>query len=666
LVRPNPQRPFAIAYALKKGMSVDNLHNLTNIDRWFLQKLRRIHNIGTDLEKKSLSTVSAEDLKFAKQAGFSDRQIASRVDKESYGKFGNKLTSEVAVRDLRQKHGIVPAVKQIDTLAAEFPAQTNYLYTTYNGNVDDVVFDEKGTLVIGSGVYRIGSSVEFDYSCVMALRGLREQGKKTVMINYNPETVSTDYDESDRLYFEELSFERVMDISQKEGVQGVVVSMGGQTAQNLVMPLSKLKAPILGTSPEMIDVAEDRDKFSKLMDSIGVDQPKWQSLTNYQDVLKFCQSVGFPVLVRPSYVLSGAAMNVVHNAEDLERFLKQARDVSAEHPVVVSKFMLNAKEIEIDAIAQKGSIICHAIAEHVENAGVHSGDATLVLPTVDLPKDKKDQILEISTKIAKALNISGPFNSQFLVCDDGSIKVIECNLRASRSLPFVSKVTGVDFVRKAVQVFLEQKLQPMNLDLSKLPYVGVKAPQFSFRRLHGADPILGVEMTSTGEVACFGPNKYDAFIKALMAAQFTLPRKNVLLTCGDNVAEFLPQVKLLRELGYNLVATPGTAYALNNLGLAVPRVLKPRLEGQSIDCTPPNVLNLLSRREIDIVFAFPRSSGSYHTPELLRDYKIRRTAVDFNIPIITNLQVAQLLVESLSKVKQVDCRSYQDYRAATL
>jgi len=665
MVRPNPQRPFAIAAALKGGMTPDQIHNITNIDRWFLQKLAGMNNIATNLETKTTTTVTADELKEAKQAGFSDKQIAKRINATEFNKAGNKLEAELKVRNLRKSHGIVPVVKQIDTLAAEFPAKTNYLYTSYNGTHDDVKFDDQGTMVLGSGVYRIGSSVEFDYSCVMALRNLRKQGQKTVMINFNPETVSTDYDESDRLYFEELSFERVMDIHEKENCSGVVVSMGGQTAQNLVMGLHKVKVPILGTSPEMIDVAEDRDKFSRLMDSIGVDQPAWSSLSSTSEVMAFCKQVGFPVLVRPSYVLSGAAMNVVHNPEDLERFLKQARDVSSEHPVVVSKFMLNAKEIEIDAIAQNGKVLVHAIAEHVENAGVHSGDATLVLPTVDLPKDTKAKILDIGTRIAKALNISGPFNSQFLVCQDGSIKVIECNLRASRSLPFVSKVLGVDFVEKAVEVFLKKPSQAVHIDESKLPYVGVKSPQFSFRRLHGADPILGVEMTSTGEVACFGPNKHEAFLKALVAAQFILPRKNVLLSCGEFAPEFFESVKTLSQLGFNLYATPGTASFLNSNGLPVPRVLKPRFETDSSDSTPPSVINLLSKRHIDLVIAFPRNSGSYHTPELLRDYKIRRCAVDFNIPIITNLQVAQLFVESLSKVSHFDSRSYQDWREST-
>jgi len=454
----------------------------------------------------------------------------------------------------------------------------------------------------------------------------------------------------------------VMDIFEKEKGSGMVVSMGGQTAQNLVMALDRKKVPILGTKAAMIDLAEDRDKFSRLMDSVGVDQPAWSSLTNMNDVKNFCDKVGYPVLVRPSYVLSGAAMNVVHSPEDLERFLKQARDVSAEHPVVISKFMLNAKEIEIDAIAQNGNMIVHAIAEHVENAGVHSGDATLVLPTTNLSAENKAKILDIGKRIAKALNISGPFNAQFLVCPDGSIKVIECNLRASRSLPFVSKVMGVDFVSKAVEVFLGKSVSPVHIDESSLPYVGVKAPQFSFRRLHGADPVLGVEMTSTGEVACFGPNKHDAFLKALMAAQFTLPRKNILLSLGNHAADFLPSIVTLQKMGFNVVATPGTAYYLNGKGITVPRVLKPRLDTDSRDCTPPGVMDLLAKRQIDLVIAFPRSAGSYHTPELLRDYKIRRTAVDFNIPIITNLQVAQLFVESLDKVHTLDCGSYQDYR----
>ncbi len=488
-------------------------------------------------------------LKQAKQTGFSDRQLAACIG-----------SNELAVRRLRQEYGIAPFVKQIDTVAAEFPAFTNYLYTTYNAAEHDVNFDDRGVMVLGSGVYRIGSSVEFDWCAVRAIRTLRDQGYKTVMVNYNPETVSTDYDEADRLYFVTISLETILDIYELERTSGVVLSMGGQTPNNIALPLHRQNVNIFGTSPEMIDTAENRYKFSRLLDKIGVDQPQWKELTSFEEAQAFCVTVGFPVLVRPSYVLSGAAMNVVSSVDDLSDYLTQAAAVSRDHPVVITKYIEEAKEIEMDAVAKDGKLVMHYISEHVENAGVHSGDATLILPPQDLDPQTVRRIEDATAKIGNALNVTGPFNIQFLA-KNNEIKVIECNLRAARSFPFVSKVTGVDAIELATKVMLGLPVDPYpELDLPP-DYVGVKVPQFSFSRLSGADPVLGVEMASTGEVACFGRDKYEAYLKALLSTGFVLPKKNILLSIGGfkEKMEMLPSVQKLHAAGYNLFATSGTA-----------------------------------------------------------------------------------------------------------
>jgi len=544
--------------------------------------------------------------------------------------------------------GIVPVMKQIDTLAAEFPARTNYLYSTYGGTENDVEFNmNDGIMVLGSGVYRIGSSVEFDYSAVQCVRTLRALGKKTIMVNYNPETVSTDFDESDRLYFEELSLERVMDIHDKEMPAGLIVSVGGQIPNNLALKLHECGTNILGTHPHMIDNAEDRDKFSSLMDSIGVDQPEWQELTSFEEAEAFCNKVSYPVLVRPSYVLSGAAMNVVRTPADLRRYLKEASDVSAEHPVVISKFIQNALEIELDAVAQNGRVVAHAISEHVEQAGVHSGDATLVLPVQKLPQEYSDRIYEIGCKVAQALEISGPFNAQFIVePSTGSIKIIETNLRASRSLPFCSKVLGVNFIEKATEIFVGNHVDEVNVDLATIPYVGVKAPQFSWPRLLGADPVLGVEMASTGEVACFGKTTEEAFLKAMLSATFRLPKKNILIMGGDYKDEFVDSARALAAMGYHLMATPGSALHLSSHGVAVERVPMPRGDDYLADPHTPDVLHALRNKKVDLFINFPKVTSLGKEPdneEQRKTYRVRRAAVDHNVPIITNLQVCASL-----------------------
>lgn len=496
-----------------------------------------------------LATISVDLLLQAKQYGFSDRQLAVYLG-----------STELAVRRLRQEHGIAPFVKQIDTVAAEFPAFTNYLYTTYNALEDDVSFDDHGVMVLGSGVYRIGSSVEFDWCAVRAIRTLREQGLKTIMVNYNPETVSTDYDEADRLYFENISLETILDIYDAEHAKGVILSMGGQTPNNISLPLYRQNVIIYGTSPEMIDTAENRYKFSRLLDKIGVDQPLWKELTSFEEAQNFCNKVGYPVLVRPSYVLSGAAMNVVSSADDLHNYLTQASAVSRDHPVVITKYIENAKEIEMDAIAKDGKMVMHYISEHVENAGVHSGDATLILPPQDLDPETVRRIEEATAKIGNALNVTGPFNIQF-IAKNNDIKVIECNLRAARSFPFVSKVTGVDAIELATKVMLGIPVEPYPTLNLPPDYVGIKVPQFSFSRLSGADPVLGVEMASTGEVACFGRDKYEAYLKATISTGTVLPKRNILLSIGSykEKVEMLPCVQKLLAAGYNLFATSGTA-----------------------------------------------------------------------------------------------------------
>ena len=549
LINPTDKRIFAIHTAFSRGYSVEKIWQMTNIDKWFLTRLQYIFKMEQRLSGRSLGQISRENLREAKQMGFSDRQIANCVG-----------STELAVRRLRQEYSIAPFVKQIDTVAAEFPAYTNYLYTTYNAVEHDVRFDDHGVMVIGSGVYRIGSSVEFDWCAVRAIRTLRDQGLKTVMVNYNPETVSTDYDEADRLYFETISLETILDIYDLEQSRGVILSMGGQTPNNIALPLYRENVNIYGTSPEMIDTAENRYKFSRLLDKIGVDQPLWKELTSFETAHEFAEKVDYPVLVRPSYVLSGAAMNVVSSPDDLSSYLTQATAVSREHPVVITKYIEQAKEIEMDAVAKNGQLIMHYISEHVENAGVHSGDATLIHPPQDLDPETVRRIEDATAKIANALNVTGPFNIQF-IAKNNEIKVIECNLRAARSFPFVSKVTGVDAIEMATKVMIGIPVDPYP-DLNLPPdYVGVKVPQFSFSRLSGADPVLGVEMASTGEVACFGKDKYEAYLKALISTGIVPPRKNILFSVGSfkEKMEILPSVQKLHAAGFNIFATSGTA-----------------------------------------------------------------------------------------------------------
>lgn len=576
----------------------------------------------------------------AKQLGFADRQIAKSLG-----------SNEIAVRRLRHEYGIFPFVKQIDTVAAEFPAFTNYLYTTYNAIENDVDFNDRGVMVIGSGVYRIGSSVEFDWCAVRCIRTLRERGFKTIMVNYNPETVSTDYDEADRLYFETITLETILDIYELERSAGVIVSVGGQTPNNIALPLLRQNVQIFGTSPAMIDTAENRYKFSRMLDRIGVDQPQWKELTDMKEAHEFCSKVDYPVLVRPSYVLSGAAMNVVYSSNDLDSYLTQAADVSQDHPVVITKYIEEAKEIEMDAIALNGNLIMHYISEHVENAGVHSGDATLVHPPQDLDPETIRRIEVATRKIADALNVTGPMNIQFMA-KDNEIKVIECNLRAARSYPFVSKVTGVDAIQMATDAMLGLTVSPY--PAVKLPanYVGVKVPQFSFSRLLGADPILGVEMASTGEVACFGKDRYDAYLKALLASGITLPTGNVMLSIGSfkEKMEMLPSIQKLHRLGYSLFATSGTADFIQEHGVPV-KYLETLPETDVVDQRSEYSLKEhISQNKIDLYINLP-SKNRFRRPAsyLSNGYRSRRMAVDFAVPLITNVKCAKLFVEALAR-----------------
>jgi carbamoyl-phosphate synthase large subunit/carbamoyl-phosphate synthase small subunit len=642
LEKNTEHRLYAICKAMHLGMTVDEIHDITIIDRWFLHKLKHLIDISDAMEKFELKDIPFELMKEAKQYGFSDIQISNRLG-----------TTEIDVRTERKQMGIIPVAKQIDTLAAEFPASTNYLYMTYNGIENDLEFgtSKDPTVVLGSGVYRIGSSVEFDYSAVMCARKLRELGRSTIMINYNPETVSTDFDESDRLYFEELSLERVLDIHDAEQPVGVVVSVGGQVANNLALDLHKNGVHCLGTHPDMIDSAEDRQKYSDLMDSIGVDQPAWSTLSTMDEAAAFCDEVGYPVLVRPSYVLSGAAMKVIRDPDDLVGFLSAAAEVSKDKPVVVSKFIEGSLEIELDAIAQDGRMVVHAIAEHIEQAGVHSGDATLVLPPQDLPMRIQDRIRVIGDKIATALEIQGPMNCQFIVSPDDSIKVIETNVRASRSLPFVSKVVNQNFIDRATRIFCGEKLEVEPPAQDTLPYVAVKAPQFSFARILGADPVLSVEMSSTGEVACFADTHHEAFLKAMLATQFRLPGKNILLELGDQKEEFLESAKSLVKLGYNLHATDESATFLSNQGVPVSHI------------SPSEIIESIEEKgnlDLFIEFCPPPAVASAETPEAQLAYKIRRTAVDQNVPLVSNLQVANFLTEALGTTTKMEVKSYQE------
>jgi carbamoyl-phosphate synthase/aspartate carbamoyltransferase len=642
LTNPSDQRLFAIANAMNKGYSVDKIWEMTNIDKWFLNRLMHIVSLGRRLNDFNKSNIPGNLIRSAKQLGFSDRQIANHIN-----------SNELAVRRLRQEYGVIPFVKQIDTVAAEFPAFTNYLYMTYNAVEHDVDFNDNGVMVLGSGVYRIGSSVEFDWCAVRAIRTIREQGIKTVMVNYNPETVSTDYDEADRLYFENISLERVLDIYEIEKSAGVLMAMGGQTPNNIALPLYRQNVKVLGTSPEMIDNAENRYKFSRMCDSIGVDQPLWKELTSYEEAEVFCDTVGFPVLVRPSYVLSGAAMNVVFSKDDLASYLKEAAAVSRDHPVVITKYIEEAKEVDMDAVALDGKLIMHVISEHVENAGVHSGDATLVLPPQDLDPETIRKIEVATAKIGRALNITGPFNIQF-IAKNNEIKVIECNVRAARSSPFVSKVMGVDLIEMATLAMLGLPVTPYpKVDIPK-DYVGIKVPQFSFSRLSGADPVLGVEMASTGEVACFGKDKYQAYLKALLATGLTLPKKNILFSIGSykEKQELLPSVRKLHQLGYNIFATTGTADFISEHGIPVKHL-------DTLDADTDDKLKAeyslqqhLSNNLIDLYINLP-SRNRFRRPAsyMSKGYRSRRMAVDYSVPLLTNVKCAKLFIEALARHK---------------
>ena len=655
LVNPTDSRIFAIAGAFDKGYSVDKIHELTKIDHWFLQRLENIHLLKEELSKFDKETnVSESLLRKAKQYGFSDFQIGRLTVKNTSLSHHEKM---LKVRDYRKKLGVLPCVKQIDTLAGEYPAMTNYLYVTYNGSENDVKYEHDGcsVIVLGSGAYRIGSSVEFDWCGVSALNTIRKVGYRSVMINYNPETVSTDYDTCDRLYFDELSFERVMDIVELEESKGVIVSTGGQIPNNLAMRLHGQHVNILGTSPESIDRAEDRQKFSTMCDELGIDQPRWSELTSIEDIYHFVGTVGFPVLIRPSYVLSGAAMNVVSNKDELLHFLELAAEVSKDHPVVVSEFIEQAKEVEIDAVAQEGEVKAYAISEHVEFAGVHSGDATIVFPAQKLYVETIRRIKKIARSIAKELNISGPFNMQFLA-KDNDIKVIECNLRASRSFPFVSKVLKYNFIDMATRIMLGEKVESLNKSVFDLDYVGVKASQFSFARLLKADPVLGVDMASTGEVGCIGENYYEAILKSMLSVGHRIPKKNILISSGPtrSKVELLNSTRMLIEKGYNTYSTAGTAKFFKENGIDTQILYWPDEDKE------PNIMEYLHDRKIDLVINIPKN----HTKrELDNGYKIRRAAVDYNIPLITNARLASAFIYAICKVDptEIAIKSWDEY-----
>ena len=656
LVMPTDRRIFAIAEAFKRGYSIDEIYSKTKIDRWFLQKLSNIYKIREQLNQyNSLYELPDELLSQAKKAGFSDFQVARLVLKSPNKQMHADL---LKVREVRKQKGILPVVKQIDTLAGEYPAQTNYLYLTYNGVENDVKYlhDHRSVIVLGSGAYRIGSSVEFDWCSVNAIETIKNVGYRSVMINYNPETVSTDYDTCDRLYFDELSFERVMDIIELENPHGVIVSMGGQIPNNLAMKLHGMNVPILGTSPIKIDNAEDREKFSSLLDRLGVDQPRWARLSTIEEINRFIDEVGFPILIRPSYVLSGAAMNVVSNYDQLEFLLQQAADVSKEHPVVVSEFIEEAKEIEIDAVARDGEIIAYAISEHVEFAGVHSGDATIVFPPQKLYIETIRRIKKISRKIAEGLEISGPFNMQFLA-KDNDIKVIECNLRASRSFPFVSKVMKLNLIDIATKVMLGIPVEKPDKSLFELDYVGVKAPQFSFARLLNADPVLGVDMASTGEVGCIGETYYEAILKSMLSVGYTFPKKNILISSGSSRSkvELLNSAKMLSERGFHLFATEGTHRYLSENGVESELLHWPDEEDRH-----PNTIEYIRQKKIDLVINIPKN---YTKRELKNGYQIRRNAIDFNIPLITNARVASAFIYAICKLtmEDISIKSWEEY-----
>ena len=657
LREPTDKRIFVISKAMRAGYTIDQIHALTKIDRWFLQKLMNIMNTSKELHTyNGVADVPAELLRKAKVQGFTDFQISRAVGLEEQLGVDEGL---MAVRLRRKELGITPVVKQIDTLAAEYPAQTNYLYLTYAGTEHDIEFarDDKSIIVLGSGAYRIGSSVEFDWCGVQALNTIRKEGYRSVMINYNPETVSTDYDMCDRLFFDELTFERVMDVIELECPMGVIVSTGGQIPNNLAMSLDRMGVRLLGTQAKFIDNAEDRDKFSAMLDRIGVDQPEWSALTSMDDINAFIDKVGFPVLVRPSYVLSGAAMNVCSNQEELERFLNLAANVSKKHPVVVSRFIENAKEVEMDAVAKDGEIIAYAISEHIEFAGVHSGDATIQFPPQKLYVETMRRIKRISRKIAKELNISGPFNIQFLARDN-DIKVIECNLRASRSFPFVSKVLKINFIELATKIMLGLPVEKPAKNLFDLDYVGIKASQFSFNRLQKADPVLGVDMASTGEVGCIGDDTSVAVLESMLSVGQRIPEKNILLSTGSakQKAAMLDAAKLLQSKGYKLFATGGTSRYLTENGVENTLVYWPSEEGMQ-----PQALDLLHKKEIDMVVNLPKNLTA---GELTNGYKIRRAAVDLNIPLLTNARLAEAFINAFCSLSAGDIpiKSWDEFK----
>jgi carbamoyl-phosphate synthase large subunit len=657
LREPTDKRIFVISKAMHMAeYDIDKIHELTKIDRWFLEKLKHIIEIDERLKKQNINTLEQHLLREAKTYGFTDFQIARAVGLES--EIGNMHKALLLVRNRRKQMGILPVVKQIDTLAAEYPAQTNYLYVTYSGNKSDIQFEHDGRsiIVLGSGAYRIGSSVEFDWCGVQALNTIRKEGWRSIMINYNPETVSTDYDMCDRLYFDELTFERVLDIIDMEMPHGVIVSTGGQIPNNLAVYLDEQHVPILGTSAQDIDGAEDRAKFSQMLNELGVNQPEWSALTSMDDIDKFVNRVGFPVLVRPSYVLSGAAMNVCSNKDELERFLQLAANVSEDHPVVVSKFIEHAKEIEMDAVAKDGEILAYAISEHIEFAGVHSGDATIQFPPQKLYVETVRRIKRISRQIAKALHINGPFNIQFMARQN-DILVIECNLRASRSFPFVSKVLKLNLIELATKVMLGLPVEKPSKNLFDLDYVGIKASQFSFNRLQKADPVLGVDMASTGEVGCIGDNTDTALLKSMLSVGYRIPKKTVLLSTGGakQKADMLDAARMLTDHGYEIYATGGTSKYLTENGIANTLVYWPSDQGT------PQALDLLHQHQIDMVVNIPKDLTTH---ELTNGYKIRRAAIDLNVPLITNARLAAAFIHAFCTVgiKGIGIKAWSEYK----
>ena len=645
LQQPSDKRIYYVAKALQAGYSVEKLNDLTKIDKWFLYKMKNIVDQSELMKEKKLDELDKLTLLRSKQFGFSDKQIGMLTNSDEFD-----------VRKYRKDFGIIPSIKQIDTMAAEFPAQTNYLYMTYNGFFDDIELGEKKQIIVlGGGAYRTGSSVEFDWCCVNAANTLDNHGYKSIMINYNPETVSTDHDTAHKLYFEEMNMERVLDIYEKESPVGVIVSVGGQIPNILAMKLHKHGVKIIGTSPEMIDNAESRHKFSAILDMEGIDQPDWEELTSFSAAKEFCNKVGYPVLIRPSYVLSGAAMSIVLSEDELEEFLKKASDISSEHPVVITKFIENAREIEVDAVADHGELFAYAISEHVENAGVHSGDATIVLPPQRIYLETMRRIKMITKKIAKALEITGPFNMQF-IAKDNEVKVIECNLRASRSFPFVSKVLKQNFIDIATQLMIGEKPHKIDKSSFDLDYVGVKAPQFSFTRLKGSDPVLGVEMSSTGEVACLGDDFNEAFLKSVLSIGFKIPQKGILLSTGPlkKKAEFLEEMKMLQKLNVDFYGTGGTYrfYKENNFN-----IIKLNRPYQNLE---PDIFKYMEEGKIDLVINIPKNNEK---DELDSDYNIRRKAIDLNIPLLTNIQVAKRFVKAIYYSNQnLEVKSWDEYK----